>query len=46
VTERRTDRMILRRARPGRASGTWNTHIGLCDSIYLRLDRDTWLSAS
>ncbi len=29
----------------GRASGTWNTHIGVCDSIYLRLDRETWLSA-
>ncbi|MEO8176681.1 MAG: GNAT family N-acetyltransferase [Sphingomicrobium sp.] len=29
----------------GRASGTWTTHIGLCDSIYLRLDRDGWLSA-
>ena len=26
----------------GRAAGTWDTHIGLCDSIYLRLDRDTW----
>ena len=30
----------------GRASATWNTHIGSCDSVYLRLDRDTWLSAS
>lgn len=30
----------------GRASGTWETHIGLCDSVYLRLDRDAWLSAS
>ncbi len=30
----------------GRASGTWNTHIGLCDSIYLRLEREAWLSAS
>ena len=29
----------------GRASGTWTTHIGSCDSIYLRLDRDIWLSA-
>ena len=29
----------------GRASGTWTTHIGLCDSVYLRLDRETWLSA-
>jgi ribosomal-protein-alanine N-acetyltransferase len=26
----------------GRASGTWETHIGLCDSIYLRLDREAW----
>ena len=25
----------------GRASGTWNTHIGLCDSIYLALERPT-----
>ena len=23
----------------GRASGTWNTHIGLCDSVYLALPR-------
>ena len=30
----------------GRASGTWNTHIGLCDSVYLRLDRENWLSAN
>ena len=29
----------------GRATGTWNTHIGLCDSVYLRLDREAWLSA-
>jgi ribosomal-protein-alanine N-acetyltransferase len=29
-------------AESGRASGTWETHIGLCDSIYLRLDRDDW----
>ena len=29
----------------GRASGTWNTHIGVCDSVYLRLVRDAWLSA-
>lgn len=27
----------------GRAAGTWETHIGLCDSIYLRLDREKWL---
>jgi RimJ/RimL family protein N-acetyltransferase len=30
----------------GRASATWTTHIGVCDSVYLRLDRDAWLSAS
>ena len=24
----------------GRAKGTWNTHIGLCDSVYLALARD------
>ena len=29
----------------GRAKGTWTTHIGLCDSVYLRLDRQAWLSA-
>ena len=29
----------------GRATGPWNTHIGVCDSVYLRLDRDAWLSA-
>lgn len=29
----------------GRATGTWHTHIGSCDSVYLRLGRDTWLSA-
>jgi ribosomal-protein-alanine N-acetyltransferase len=28
-----------------RAKGTWTTHIGLCDSVYLRLDRDDWLRA-
>ena len=33
-------------AETGRASGTWDTHIGLCDSVYLRLDRETWLSAA
>lgn len=26
----------------GRATATWDTHIGLCDSIYLRLDRAAW----
>jgi RimJ/RimL family protein N-acetyltransferase len=30
----------------GWAKGTWETHIGLCDSVYLRLDREAWLSAS
>ena len=30
----------------GRATGTWDTHIGLCDSVYLRLSRETWLSAN
>jgi RimJ/RimL family protein N-acetyltransferase len=29
----------------GRASGTWNTHIGACDSVYLRLVRERWLDA-
>jgi ribosomal-protein-alanine N-acetyltransferase len=28
----------------GRAAGTWETHIGRCDSIYLRLDRERWRS--
>lgn len=26
-----------------RAKGTWDTHIGLCDSVYLRLERADWL---
>lgn len=26
----------------GRASGTWHTHIGTCDSIYLELRRERW----
>ncbi len=30
----------------GHALGTWQTHIGLCDSVYLRLERESWLSAS
>ena len=30
----------------GRASGTWTTHIGVCDSVYLKLDREDWLSAN
>ncbi|WP_309661246.1 GNAT family N-acetyltransferase [Sphingomonas sp.] len=30
----------------GRASATWNTHIGVCDSVYLQLDRNSWLSAN
>ncbi len=29
----------------GRAAGTWQTHLGSCDSVYLRLDRAAWLSA-
>ena len=29
----------------GRASGTWRTHIGVCDSVYFKLDRETWLNA-
>lgn len=28
----------------GRATGTWNTHIALGDSIYLRLEKSAWLS--
>ena len=28
----------------GRATGTWNTHVGLCDSVYLRLDKEAWLN--
>lgn len=28
----------------GRATGTWNTHIGLCDSIYLRLEKSAWIT--
>jgi RimJ/RimL family protein N-acetyltransferase len=38
----RASRALLERhgfIETGRASGTWETHIGLCDSIYLRLDR-------
>lgn len=27
-----------------RATGTWQTHIGTCDSVYLRLERKDWLS--
>ncbi len=29
----------------GRASGTWTTHIGLCDSIYLALQKADYLRA-
>jgi RimJ/RimL family protein N-acetyltransferase len=29
-------------AETGRASGTWETHIGRCDSVYLRLDAQAW----
>lgn len=25
-----------------RAKGTWRTHIGLCDSVYFRLDKADW----
>jgi len=32
--------------RSGFAKGTWTTHIGTCDSVYLRLDRAAWLSAN
>jgi RimJ/RimL family protein N-acetyltransferase len=32
-------------AETGRAAGAWTTHIGLCDSVYLRLDRTAWLNA-
>ena len=28
----------------GRASGTWNTHIGLCDSVYLGLEKADYLA--
>lgn len=31
-------------AEAGRASATWETHIGICDSIYLRLDAQSWRS--
>ncbi len=30
----------------GYAVGAWNTHIGVCDSVYLRLEREAWASAS
>ena len=29
----------------GYKAGNWTTHIGVCDSVYLRLDREAWLSA-
>lgn len=29
-----------------RAEGTWDTHIGLCDSVYLRLTREDWLNGA
>ena len=28
----------------GRASGTWTTHIGLCDSVYLALEKADWFA--
>ncbi|HEV2817679.1 MAG TPA: GNAT family N-acetyltransferase [Allosphingosinicella sp.] len=31
-------------AETGRAAGTWETHIGRCDSIYFRLDAEDWRS--
>ena len=31
-------------AETGRAAGTWETHIGRCDSVYLRLDSAAWRS--
>jgi [ribosomal protein S5]-alanine N-acetyltransferase len=30
----------------GFKAGNWTTHIGVCDSLYLRLDREAWLSAN
>ncbi len=30
----------------GYAEGAWTTHIGVCDSVYLRLDRETFLNAN
>ena len=32
--------------RTGYAAANWNTHIGVCDSVFLELKRDAWLSAS
>jgi ribosomal-protein-alanine N-acetyltransferase len=32
--------------RTGFAKDAWTTHIGTCDSVYLRLDRAAWLSAN
>jgi RimJ/RimL family protein N-acetyltransferase len=32
--------------RTGYATGNWNTHIGVCDSVFLELKRDGWLSAN
>jgi RimJ/RimL family protein N-acetyltransferase len=29
----------------GYKAGSWTTHIGVCDSVYLQLRRDDWLSA-
>ena len=31
--------------RTGYAVGNWNTHIGVCDSVFLELKREAWLSA-
>jgi RimJ/RimL family protein N-acetyltransferase len=30
----------------GTATGSWNTHIGICDSVFLELKREAWLSAN
>ena len=31
--------------RTGFAAANWNTHIGTCDSVFLELTREAWLSA-
>ena len=28
----------------GYKAGNWTTHIGVCDSVFLELQRDAWLS--
>ncbi len=32
--------------RTGFEVAAWTTHIGVCDSVYLRLDRNAWISAN